>query len=153
MLDGSETETQLAKAFRSLLEGAIKERLREHRRSLSGRTGTAKDRLKDLAVWRLFEHCGGNWIKANRIAQKHQSQAFHGARAGIEKDSPKKEEAPLYSEKSGFLDAIERARKHLAERMPWEFFAEARAAELGELRAQAQRAYEQLPSGWGRLGK
>ena len=35
-----------------------KERLEKHRNRRTGKTGGHVDRLKDLAAWRLFDHCG-----------------------------------------------------------------------------------------------
>jgi hypothetical protein len=75
-----------------------------------GKTGVFKDRLKDLAVWRIYEGCGRDWEKANTFANDHRinCRPFHDPRQGQTKEK-RLNEAPLYSEESGFLKAKRRA--------------------------------------------
>ena len=173
-IDCRKAKKQLVDEFEAWLEQPeMKERLRQYRHSHTGKTGAPKDRLKDLAAWRLYQHCGNDWRKANEFASEHRRvfekpetivigsggnrkkvifkegdpKPFHDPRQGQSKQQIN--EASLYSEESGFLKAKQRAKTYLKELMPWEFFQEARAAELKELLAQAQRAYEQLPEGRG----
>jgi hypothetical protein len=147
VIDCSKPKKAHVDAFDAWLElPEMKERLSLYRDSPSGKTGKGKDRLKDLAAWQLFKHLDGNWVKANLFAQKHRKKTdagedrpFHAARQGKEKDH-QKSEAQLYSEESGFLDAIERARKYLKERMPFEFLLEAQEAALLESQAAIEKA-------------
>ena len=82
VLDASKTRKQHVDAFDVWLElPEMKEHLSLYRNNTSGETGKGKDRLKDLATWRLFDHYKGNWVKANLFAQKHrkkQTQARTG---------------------------------------------------------------------------
>lgn len=85
----------------------------------------AKDRLKDIAAWRLYHELG--WDRALSFADENRKRdefgiprPFHDPRKGqTEKVPPNK--APLYSEESGFLKAKKRAKDYLAELIPWEF--------------------------------
>ena len=147
LLDWSKGKKGLAREFAAWLDR------RENREALakfSGlrarKTGGHADRLKDLAAWRLFEHCGNDWNKANDFANEHRKvfekpearvigsgrnrkkvtfkkgdpKPFHDPRQG--QDKHRINEASLYSEESGFLKARQRAQAYLRERMPWEFF-------------------------------
>jgi hypothetical protein len=85
----------------------------------------AKDRLKDLAAWRLYRELGCD--KALSFAEENRKRdesgkprPFHDPRKGQTKKVPPNE-APLYSEESGFLKAKKRAEDHLAKLIPWEF--------------------------------
>jgi hypothetical protein len=91
----------------------------------AGTEKEAKDRLKDLGAWRLCEKLG--WEQALEFAEQHRkrdksgrTRAFHDPRQGQANKVPLNE-APLYSEESGFLKAKARALKHRAKLFPWEF--------------------------------
>ncbi|HMF46519.1 MAG TPA: hypothetical protein VKE29_07580 [Candidatus Udaeobacter sp.] len=91
----------------------------------AGTTKEAKDRLKDLAAWRLCRERG--WELALEFAEQHRkrdksgrARAFHDPRQGQAEKVPLNE-APLYSEESRFFKAKARALKHRAELFPWEF--------------------------------
>ena len=105
-------------------------------------TGGAKDRLKDLAAWRLYEHLKGKWEAANNFAEEHrlkttagEPRPFHDLRG-----TPR---APLFAEQSGFSRARRRAQAHFAELFPWESRedGEARTAELNEAHMAIESAY------------
>ena len=171
-LDPDETEAQWVKGFRSLLR-ENKKRFRESRDNPSGETGGAKDILKALASWRLLEHCGSDWKKANDFANEHRKvfekpesivigtrknrkkirfekgdpKPFHDARRGQGKQQIN--EVPLYNEEKGFLNAKKRAQEYLRQVVPAEFFKVAEHAKLKRMRAEIDRAYERLPKGHG----
>ncbi len=91
----------------------------------AGTEKQAKDRLKDLAAWRLYRELGCD--KAVSFAEENRKRdesgrprPFHDPRKGQTKKVPPNE-APLYSEESGFLKVKKRAEDHLAELIPWEF--------------------------------
>ena len=124
----AETKPRLLQAFDKWLESPEnKARFAAHTQSPIGKTGVSKDRLKDLAVWRIYEGCGRDWEKANIFANKHRlsGRAFHDSRQGQATKTPLRE-AQLYSEESGFLKAKARALKYLAELIPWEFTEDAK---------------------------
>jgi hypothetical protein len=93
----------------------------------AGTPKEAKDRLKDLAAWRLYRELGRD--KANEFAVKHRlldkhgrPRPFHDARK--EPSIPKRplNETLLFTLQSGdscFLHVIKRAKAHLAELLPW----------------------------------
>ena len=94
-------------------------------RSEAGTAKEAKDRLKDLAAWRLCRERG--WELALEFAEQYRkreksgrARAFHDPRQGQAEKVPLNE-ARLYSEESGFFKAKARVLKHLAELFPWEF--------------------------------
>jgi hypothetical protein len=102
-----------------------KARFEKHKRKTeAGTEKQAKDRLKDLAAWRLCLELGCDealsFAEKNRKRDKFGSpRPFHDWRQGqIEKLPPN--EAPLYSEESGFSKAKKRAESYLAELIPWE---------------------------------
>ena len=139
-IDWSRTEAQLVIQFRSFLR-EHKERSQQHRSAASGVTGGAKDRLKDLAVWRLYEHLKGDWEAANAFAEEHRIQTtageprpFHDLRGTW---------SPLFAEQSGFSRARRRAQAHFAGLFPWESREdiEALRAELNEAHMAIERAY------------
>jgi hypothetical protein len=158
-LDPDETEAQWVKGFRSLLR-ENKKRFGESRDTTAGRSGEAKDMLKALAAWRLLEHCGGDWKKANNFANEHRKvfekpaaivigtrgnrkkirfekgdpKPFHDPRRGQGKQQINK--VSLYNEEKGFVNAKERAQGYLMQFVPAEFFGEAEDAELEEMRAR-----------------
>ena len=140
-IDWSRTEAQFVSQFRSFLR-EHKERSQQYRRAGSGGTGGAKDRLKDLAAWRLYDHCEGDWEAANDFAEEYrlkttagEPRPFHDLRGTAL--------APLFGEQSGFLRARRRAQAHFAGLFPWESRedGEARTAELNEAHMAIERAY------------
>jgi hypothetical protein len=103
-----------------------KARFEKHKPKIeAGTEKEAKDRLKDLAAWRLYAKLG--WEKALEFAEQHRKRdqnggprAFHDPR----QDQSKKvsvSEAPLYSEQSGFFKAAKRALAYRAKLIPWGF--------------------------------
>jgi hypothetical protein len=90
----------------------------------AGTEKEAKDRLKDLAAWRLFDKLG--WEKALEFAEQYRKRdasgeprPFHDPRKGR-----KENEAPLYSwqtAESAFRKAKVRVDRYLAQLIPWEF--------------------------------
>lgn len=130
----------------------------------AGTEKEAKDRLKDLAAWRLLRGFEGDSEKANSFANEHRkkfnarttirlqlqkgpdekkgcfekityqqgdARPFHDARRG--QSNEPLNEADLYSEATGWLQAKARTQAYLGELMPWEF---------GKF-AQEQRSAEQ----------
>ncbi len=122
-LDFSKSERRLCDEFREWLRlPKNDERLEKYKKPNTGATGGAVDRLKDLAVWRLYREFGNDWNKANDYADEHRkaSRQFHDAR----RDQSKKvslSEAHLGSEEAYFLKAKKRALNYLAEHIPDEF--------------------------------
>jgi hypothetical protein len=117
-----------------------KARFEKHkRRTESGTPKEAKDRLKDLAACKLYRELG--WVKALEFAENNRKRntsgtprAFHDPRQGQSKKVPYND-APLYSEQSGFLKARARRVAYLEELIPWEFgrIAEERERQKTEL--------------------
>ena len=111
-----------------------KARFDKHRpKTEVGTEKEAKDRLKDLAAWRLFEKLG--WEGSLQFAEQHRKRdksgkprAFHDPRQGRREWRELKKvlpyEAPLYSWQTGesaFRKAKVRVGRHLAELIPLEF--------------------------------
>jgi hypothetical protein len=131
-IDWRRTEAELVMQFRSFLR-AHKERSQQHRKTKSGGTGAPKDRLKDLAAWRLYEHCEGDWEAANAFAEKHRLKTTAGEPRPFH-DPRGTPPSPLFAEQSGFSRARRRAQAHFAGLFPWESQEdiEALRAELAE---------------------
>ena len=131
-VDFNKTKKRLLQEFDTWLQlPENKARFDTHKRDPTGTTGDSKDRLKDLAAWRLYRLLGCNealaFAEKNRKRDKHRKpRQFHDARKEQSKTKMPLNEAPLYSEESGFLKAKARAQKRLARLFPWEFgmFAE-----------------------------
>lgn len=154
-LDFRETETQLRKNFSAWLRlPQNKARLAKHQRNPIGTTGADKDRLKDLAAWRLYREFG--YVRALRFVEVNRKRdglgnprKFHDThKAPSEGLSPS--ETPLYSEESGFSNAKRRARHYLAKSIPWEFgeFAEEQRSaeqELGKRFEEALKSAKKTP--------
>jgi hypothetical protein len=122
-LDFRKTKKQLLSEFSAWLDLAEnKQLLCKHNVPRVGTTGKARDRLKDLATWRLYRELGNNWNAANDFAEQNRkpSVAFHDARQGQSKKVPLTQ-APLGSEQSYFLKAKSRAQSFLADYIPEEF--------------------------------
>jgi hypothetical protein len=94
--------------------------------NLTGKTGTFKDRLKDLAAWRLYRELGCQealaFVEKNRKRDRRgRPRQFHDARKEQSKANMPLNEAPLYSqynEESAFLKARARALAHGKELIP-----------------------------------
>ena len=125
-IDFSKTKKRLRQEFEKWLElPDNKERLTSHKRKPIGKTGIFVDRLKDLAAWRLYRDLGN--VGAIKFTEKHRKRKasgtprkFHDARQGQATKVPLNE-APLYSEESGFLKAKARMQACLKALMPHEF--------------------------------
>ena len=130
-LDFSKTKNRLRQEFDKWLQlPENKARFDAHERNLTGETGGSKDRLKDLATWRLYRELGCNealeFSEKNRKRDKYGTpRPFHDPRQGQSK-KVSLNQAALYSEESGFLKAKARATAYIAKLIPWEFgkFAE-----------------------------
>ena len=129
----SESETQLLRRLREWLRLPQNlKRLRQYATPKGAKGGTAgqeRDRLKDLAVWRLFRELK-DWSKANDFANTHRKnkRAFHGARLP---QTPKNalNETELGNGESYCRHAEGRAKEFLSHIMPSEFMPPALAQE------------------------
>jgi hypothetical protein len=124
-LDFSKSEKQLVEEFRKWLRlPEYRKKLNTLKKSKIGTTGKALDRLKSLALFRLYREVGNDWNKANEFADKHrkESKKFHDARKG-QSNEVGLAKALLGSEESYFLKAKNRALTYLRELMPSEFKA------------------------------
>jgi hypothetical protein len=110
-LDFCKTRKQLLQEFKAWLDlPENKARLNAHQRNPTGKTGLFKDRLKDLAAWRLYRELGCKralaFAEQHRKRDKHGNpKPFHDARKEQSKTKMPLNEAPLYSEyneESGF---------------------------------------------------
>jgi hypothetical protein len=126
-LDFSKSKKRLLQEIGKWLDLAEnKARFDKHKpKTEAGTEKEAKDRLKDLAAWRLHRDLGTRrafeFAEQNRKHDKSgKPRAFCDPRKGQTKRVPPNE-APLYSEESGFLKAKARALKHRAQLIPWEF--------------------------------
>jgi hypothetical protein len=147
-LDFSKSEKRLLEEIRAWLRlKENKDRFAKHQpKTEAGTEKEAKDRLKDLAAWRLYRELGCD--KALSFTEKNRKRdnsgvpcPFHDPRQDQTKKLPLNE-APLYSEESGFLKAKKRAEDHLAELIPWEFgkYAEEREQQKREWAAAFRKA-------------
>ncbi len=134
-LDFGKTKKRLLQEFDKWLQlPENKARFDAHKQNPTGKTGMFKDRLKDLAAWRLYRELGCKealaFAEKNRKRDKHgKPRQFHDARKEQSKTKMSLNEAPLYSEyneESGFLKARGRALAYRMELIPWAFgkFAE-----------------------------
>jgi hypothetical protein len=141
-LDFSKTKTHLLEQIKKWLERPENSTLFEtHRpRTEEGTEKEARDRLKDLAAWRLRRELGGS-NKALEFAEQNRKRdkkgnprPFHDPRQGQSKKMPVNE-SPLYSYDSGetpFANAKRRALQHRARLIPWEFGKYAEEIKQGE---------------------
>jgi hypothetical protein len=130
-LDFCKTRKRLLQEFDEWLRLPENEaRFDAHEQNPIGKTGVFKDRLKDLAAWRLYRELGCNgaleFAERNRKRDKYgRPRQFHDARKEQSKAKMLLEEAPLYSqynEQSGFLKAKARAMTFEKKFMPrWAF--------------------------------
>jgi hypothetical protein len=125
-LDFSKSRKRVCREINDWLElPDNKARFEKHKPTKEGGTPKeAKDRLKDVATWRLYRELGCDRAlsfadKNRRRDDSGRPRPFHDPRKGQTKVPPN--DAPLYSEESGFLKAKKRAEDHLAELIPWEF--------------------------------
>lgn len=124
-LNFTKQKKQLLQEFDAWLElPEIKELRKKHERKTTGSTGTLKDRLKDLAAWRLYRklRCDRALDFADNNRKRDATgkpRAFHDPRIGRLSKVPINL-AHLYREKSGFLKANARALRHLRDLIPWE---------------------------------
>ncbi len=90
----------------------------------TGTTGRFKDRLKDLAVWRLYRKLGFaemlGYTQTHRKRDRGTPRPFHDARQGQSGKLPL-EQVRLCSEESFAIKAKRRAEDFLTEILPWEF--------------------------------
>jgi hypothetical protein len=122
-------ETQVLRQVRSWWRSPeIKQLRAAFTRSTAGTTGAYKDRLKDLASWRIYRALG--YAQADRFITAHRKRdnlgrhrPFHDARQG-QTEKVQLNEALLYSEESGFLKAKRRAVDWLKTKIPEEFATE-----------------------------
>jgi hypothetical protein len=129
-LDFTQCKEQMLRRFAAWLDLPENERRFQtpgHNRRGRRRTESFKDRLKDLAVWRLYDKLGFDGMQD--FAEGHRKHSrdgrprpFHDARQGQREKQPLNQ-APLCSEESVALKAKARARAYLAELIPWEFGA------------------------------
>jgi hypothetical protein len=76
----------------------------------------AKDRLKDLAAWRLYRELG--YTEAREFVYENPAQGrFHASRPARDKQA---DGGDLFYDQSGFVRAQKRARDYLAKLLPWE---------------------------------
>jgi hypothetical protein len=128
-LDFGKTKKRLLKEFETWLDLAEnKKRFLEHARDPKGRTHVFKDRLKDLATWRLYDGLQNEDLartaapsKFDRLiaftnANRRPGKAFHDARQG-----QSAEPAEVYADQQQCFNALQRARDYLAEIIPVEF--------------------------------
>ena len=150
-LDFSKKRTRLLKEIGLWLQQSEnKARFDKHEvKTEAGTAKQAKDRLKDVATWRLYRELGCD--RALSFAEENRKRdesgvprPFHDPRKGRTKKVPPNE-APLYSEESGFLKAKERAEDHLAELIPWEFgkYAEEKERQKREWAAAFTKALKE----------
>jgi hypothetical protein len=151
-LDFSKSKKRLLKEIDLWLQlPENKGRFEKHELKIEvGTEKQAKDRLKDLAAWRLHRELGSEealaFAETNRRRDEHgKPRRFHDARKEQSKPKIPLNEAPLYSEESGFLKAKKRAKDYLAELIPWEFgkYAEERERHKRELAAVFKKALQE----------
>jgi hypothetical protein len=117
-LNFTKTRKRLLQEFDKWLQlPENKARFDAHAQNPVGKTGLSKDRLKDLAAWRLYRELGRDraldFAETYRKRDKTGSpRPFHDPRQDQTKKVPLNE-APLYSEESGFLKAKRRAIQFL----------------------------------------
>jgi len=133
-LDFSKSKKRLLKEIDMWLElPENKARFDKHKpRTEGGTEKEAKDRLKDLAAWRLFRELG--WDGALEFAERHRKSDKSGRPRAFHDPRPRRgeNEAPLYSWQTGesaFRKAKARVDHYLAELIPWEFGKHAGEAE------------------------
>ncbi len=134
-VDYSKSETQMVNEFREWLRSPEnRARLEKHKKPSTGTTGGAKDRLKDLAAWRLYREFDNDWERANQFADKHRKvvtryetatnntketpRPFHNAKGQEGKPS---NQAALFGEDADARKSKKRVLDYCREIMPREF--------------------------------
>jgi len=134
-LDFSKSKKRLLQEIDKWLElPENKARFNRHKQTTeAGTEKQAKDRLKDLAAWKLFDRLG--WEVALDFAEQHRKcdksgkpRAFHDPRQAHKEWGELKKvppgQAPLYSRQTGesaFRKAKMRVDRYLAKLIWWEF--------------------------------
>lgn len=161
-IDFSKPKTRLRQEFEAWLElPDYKARLKKQKRERRGTADLFKDRLKDLATWRLYDDLPKDGLdrfatlsnfteneknrkRFKRFAlrggvryKKDDFMPFHDPRPGKEKVPLN--QAPLYSEQAGCLDAIRRAKQYLGEVIHWEFGQSAKSTQSKFVEAWGKR--------------
>jgi hypothetical protein len=138
-------KTDLAKHFKRWI-GLPKnqERLKQHYEQKRGKSDKWKDRLKDLAAWRLYRENGNSLDRANAFAENNRKRfenwpEIHEACKKVKNRWPFKpgdlkpfrdakqtgndplNRAPLFAHDDDYRHAKGRALKFLAEKIPSEF--------------------------------
>ena len=117
-LDFTKTKKRLRQEFEAWLDlKDNRDRLATHAKSRTGTTGDQRSRLKELAVWRLYDGLGGfdalnNFASHNRRKERGKIVPFYDKR-GTQDD--------LYSDPIAAKRAIKSAKNHLKTLMPNEF--------------------------------
>jgi hypothetical protein len=152
-VDLSARKGDLTKQFKKWLASlGNKKRLKRHCLNKRGKTGQWKDRLKDLAAWRLCREIiqqPKTWIYANEYACQHRKKKlvvvmkselaqeipkpFRDAKRT--KNSPANQ-APLFSDQSEASDAARNAWDLLADLIPSEFKKPSSDSELMKWREE-----------------
>jgi hypothetical protein len=115
-IDFSKSETQLVNEFRAWVRlPENRDRLATHKAPRSEAAGQALDRLKELAVWRLYRELGDDWNAANDFANKHRKS--FATRSEIQSRYNTKEKRKRFTPKSPkpFRDAKRQQGKPPAE--------------------------------------
>ncbi len=150
-LDFTKTKKRLLQEFDMWLqlpENAA--RFAAHKRDTTGKTGLFRDRLKDLAAWRLYRELGT--VKALKFAADHRlsdkagrPRRFHDQRKDTTNKLPL-HEMPLYSEESAFQKAKAKVETCLGELIPWEFgeYAKERERQTKEREARYAKMFAEI---------
>jgi hypothetical protein len=154
LLDFSKDRSRLKDEFDAWLQlPQNKARFEKYKPKIKTEKGTAneaKDRVKDLAAWRLERTLG--WKAATEYVRTHRlkdaagrPRPFMDARTGQTEKTPLND-APLYGHESGWSKAKARAKKHRAELFPWEYgvYAQERAKQDAERREWIRSVAEQV---------
>jgi hypothetical protein len=141
-LDFSETPKRMLARFKAWRDlPANRRRFAARATNPIGTTGTFKDRLKDLAVWRLYDNLGfGQMLQFadehRKESQPGQPRPFHDARRDQDPASQgSRNQTALYAEQPSASIARARANKFLAKMISWEF---------GELAAEREAAEREI---------
>jgi hypothetical protein len=126
-IDFSKTKKRLAAEFKKWLELAENSaRLERHKENPIGTTGGPKDRLKEIAAWRLYSTLGYEetqiFVLENQKSDKNgKPRRFHNPRKRKGRRKPSSGEDFLYRDEQGYFRATRGVEDYLAELIPWEF--------------------------------
>ncbi|MEI6493100.1 MAG: hypothetical protein WCO94_11175 [Verrucomicrobiota bacterium] len=116
-LDFRKTPKQLRNEFEIWLkQPENKSRFDTHKINTTGTTGVFRDRLKDLAAWRILDQlrsieAANIYVRDNRLTDEAGiPRPFFDARAGQASDKFPLNDAPLYREESGWRKACKEAK-------------------------------------------